>query len=138
MFQQLHRVPHNYSYQTSNKPSGLVTACHSLSCGGWSSIAQHQQSPRPASLAWGVLRALNPFNNMTPFWDSETEALREELLQLDVKQLLNLAQQEGVRTAGRSPNEIIEAMLRLETEDDAGTVLQHAALCSAVHQLSNS
>jgi len=60
---------------------------------------------------------------MTQGWDAETESLRRELVQLPLKELWALAQQEGVRITGRSGSEIIEALLRMEWEDDAGTAL---------------
>lgn len=56
---------------------------------------------------------------MPQVWDAETEALRRELTQLSPKELLALAQQEGVRTAGRAAADIVEALLKMDCEDDA-------------------
>jgi hypothetical protein len=53
-------------------------------------------------------------------FDAETEALRQELAQLPHKELLALAQQEGVRVAGLAGAEIIEALLRMGNDDAAG------------------
>lgn len=53
-------------------------------------------------------------------FDAETEALRRELAQLPQRDLLALAQQEGVRVAGLAGAEIIEALLRMGSDDAAG------------------
>lgn len=52
-------------------------------------------------------------------WDAETEALRGELMQLSHSELLALAKQEGVHTAGRAAADIVDALLRMECAEDA-------------------
>lgn len=60
---------------------------------------------------------------MAYVYDAETEALRAELMQLPHKELIALAHQEGVSTKGRAQPDIVEALLRMDCEDDAaGTV----------------
>jgi hypothetical protein len=66
---------------------------------------------------------------MPQVWDAETEALRRELTQLSPKELLALAHQEGVRTAGRAAAEIVEALLKMDCDADAAgkECLYHSA-----------
>jgi hypothetical protein len=66
---------------------------------------------------------------MPQVWDAETEALRRELTQLSPKELLALAHQEGVRTAGRAAADIVEALLKMDCDADAAgkECLYHSA-----------
>jgi hypothetical protein len=69
-------------------------------------------------------------------FDAETEALRRELAQLPQRDLLALAQQEGVRVSGLGGAEIIEALLRMGSDDAAGEQpLQPPLMSMSVSQL---
>lgn len=70
---------------------------------------------------------------MAHSFDAETEALRRELIGLPQAELYALAQQEGVRVAGRSGTEIIESLLRMDCEEDAAG-MQGTSMLLPSHQ----